>query len=782
MSAAELTLTTGGGKLRLDFDLARGSYSIRAGDITVFAGARSNLLMKRKKSVERFDTEGPWEDERGQGPAPESLLLHKKEDWGRMLFSAEAGSDGALVIRAGLQLNEGAEPPSLDAIVPLLVPAPGVWPGRGSSKGWRAYVHGWQCWTPTGALKGSRPGDYLLPLFLPRRLKPMLANPTTPVSSERGHFESEWFSALADTDAGDSVLVGFTGVTRALSRVMVGIGRKPADSEVEARCVMDGTAPRPGEQLWSEPLAIIAGDLTCGSLEAYASMVAAEQGVEEVRRAPSGWCSWYQYFTHIDRAEVAANLEGLSGKYSSLGVELVQVDDGYSPAVGDWLEVNDKFADGMASLAQEVAAKDRIPGIWVAPFTVTRASRIFRERKDWLQKDRKGKLVLAGVSPDWRGRYYGLDLTHPEVLERIAEVFTTLAGWGYRFFKLDFMACGLLEGQRRDPGLTRAQAARRALEVIRESVGDDSYIMAAGGPILLGVGILDAHRLSGDVAPFWRSGYQTVLRDRATPGVRNSIMNTMTRSFMSGRIFDGDPDCLMTRSAATKLTDAERRTLASVIAVLGGSIMISDDLALWGAGELELAAKCFPHAHGLASTPDLWRKEIPELMTARMADPSGDYVLAIAVNWFERRRDVRVALDELGLKGRWHVCEYWSGEYLGETDSDVLARGVEPHGCALLKLTAAADEPRLIGSSVNLSQGAAELTSWQVTEAGVSLTLRSPVECGAVLTLSLPGAGDAEATTTRGEVIRLERLTTGVYRARFEMERFERIEIIRTGA
>jgi alpha-galactosidase len=768
------------GGTRLDFDLERGRYSVCIGDALVFAGAGTRVLIRRKKRVERYDRDGSWEE--AGDPGGGLLRLRKSESWGSVLFEAKAGPGGSLVIRSGLQIDAGTDQPSVDAIIPLLVPNGGVWPAKQSTRCWRAYVHGWQCWTPTAALKGSRPGDYLLPLFLPGRLKPMLANPTTPVTSERGRFESEWFSALADTQASDSVLLGFTGVTKALSRVTVAIGRKPEYSEVEARSVMDGVGVPAGGQLWSEPLAIVPGDLSSGSFEAYAGMLAREQGVGEVRRAPSGWCSWYQYFTGIDRGEVEANLRRLCDKYGPLGVELVQVDDGYSPAVGDWLDVNDKFTGGMASIARQISSKGKTPGIWVAPFTVTRSSRIFKEHKDWLQKDRKGRLVLAGVSPDWRGRYYGLDLTHPQVLDWIREVFTTLSGWGYRFFKLDFMACGVLEGVRKDPGATRAQAARRALEVIREAVGDEAYIMAAGGPILLGVGILDAHRLSGDVAPFWRAGYQTLLRDRATPGVRNSIMNTMARSFMSGRLFDGDPDCLMTRSSDTKLTAAERRTLASTIAVLGGSIMISDDLALWGEEELELAAKCFPHAHGLASTPDLWSKEVPELMMSRMTDPSGDYVLALAINWFEKRRDTSFTLEQLGLEGRWHACEFWSGEYLGEVGSGVRVKGVEPHGCALIRLTGAVDEPRLIGSNINLSQGASELTSFRREAGSVSLTVRSPVECGAVLTLSLPGAGDAEATFSDGRTARLERLTTGVYRAAFDMGVEERMEIKRTGA
>ncbi len=768
-----------GADARLEFDRAGGTYSIYTGDTALIEGARVHVLKRVKKEIERLDSDGPWQKAASTDPWTGSggFTVCKPEAWGRVLFSAGVAKDGTLVVRVGLIWETGEDGPSLEALIPMLVPPGGIWPGRASSKNWRVYVHGWQCWTPSGVVKGSRPGDYLLPLFLPRRLKPMVANPTTPVSSERGRFHSEWFAAMADTAARDSLLAGFIGVSEMLSYVMVNVGRRPASSELEARAVLDGIVPPRGQSVWSEALAIIPGDLSCANFDAYARLLAGEQGVAEVRRTPAGWCSWYQYYTRIDQAEVISNLEVLSGERDAFGVELVQVDDGYAPAVGDWLDVREGFSDGMAALAERISSRGKIPGIWVAPFTVTRRSRVFREKKEWLQRNRKGKLVLGGVSPDWGGRFYGLDVTNPGVLEWLGEVFGSLAGCGYRFFKLDFMACGLLEGERHDPGVTRARAARRALEVIRDAVGEDSYIMAAGGPVLLGVGILDAQRVSGDVAPFWRASHQSLLRDRATPGVRNSLMNTMARAFMSGRLFDSDPDCLMTRVSDTKLTDDERRTLASAVAAFGGSIMISDDLSRWGDAEVELAATSLPHAHGLPSVPDLWDNEIPELMVSRMRDPAGEYILVFAINWFNSERNKRIALPRIGLTGRWHACEFWSGEYLGEVSTELALAGIKPHGCALVRLTRAEDGPRLVGSNVNLSQGSAELLEMESSPEGVSLLLRSPVKCEAVLTLSLPGAGEVVARAP-GHAAEVERLTTSVYRVRFDIEGEGRLQVL----
>lgn len=760
------------GGARLEFDLRGGEYHVFAGEGALFSRARVRVLARLKRSVARLDSDAPWarveEPADGARRLPASLVLCKDQEWGKVLFEAGAAG-GALLLRAGIRWDGEGEPPRLEALVPMLVRPPGVWEGRGSSRDWRAYVHGWQCWTPSGVVKGARPGDWLLPLFLPGKLKPMLANPSTPVTSERGLFYSEWFSALGDLDRGDSAVVGFVGVSRMLSRVMVRIGRRPEHSELEARALLDGVAPGRGRTIWSETLAVVPGDLSGRNLEEYAELLARGQGVEAVRGTPPGWCSWYQYFTGVDQASVLENLEELSGEYRGLGIDVLQVDDGYAPAPGDWLEAGGGFPDGMESLARRISSRGKVPGIWVAPFTVTRRSRTFKERNGWLQRGEKGRPVLAGINPDWGGRFYGLDVTHPEVLAWLREVFSTLAGYGYRFFKLDFMACGLLEGPRHDPGLTRAEAARRALEVIRDAVGPEAFVIGAGGPVLLGTGVLDAQRVSGDVAPFWRAARQTLLRDRATPGVRNSLTNAMTRAFMSGRLFEGDPDCLMARLSGTRLTEPERETLASAIAVFGGSIMVSDDLGGWGGEELAMAGRSFPHAHGLPRAPDLWKNEVPELLLSEMSDPLGPYCLLLAVNWLGKPRGREVRLADLGLAGRWHACEYWSGRYLGETDDAVRLPRMEPHGCALVRLTEASGAPRLIGSSVNLSQGVAELAGASRDGSKFGLELSSPVECEAVVTVSLPGAGGVSGTLRKGGGVDVEKLAAGVYRAGFAL-------------
>ena len=107
----------------------------------------------------------------------------------------------------------------------------------------------------------------------------------------------------------------------------------------------------------------------------------------------SGWTSWYNYYTRITEPLILQNLEAL--KAARIPLDIFQIDDGYQAAVGDWLHVNHKFPHGMASLAAEIRQAGYQPGIWLAPFIYERKSRIYREHKDWLLRDKYRKGVIT---------------------------------------------------------------------------------------------------------------------------------------------------------------------------------------------------------------------------------------------------------------------------------------------------------------------------------------------------------------------------------------------------
>ena len=75
---------------------------------------------------------------------------------------------------------------------------------------------------------------------------------------------------------------------------------------------------------------------------------------------------------------VLENADFLRERQKELPLRVVQLDDGYQKAYGDWLEHSDRFPHGVEWLAGEIAARGLVPGIWVAPFTLHARSAMAR--------------------------------------------------------------------------------------------------------------------------------------------------------------------------------------------------------------------------------------------------------------------------------------------------------------------------------------------------------------------------------------------------------------------
>lgn len=187
-----------------------------------------------------------------------------------------------------------------------------------------------------------------------------------------------------------------------------------------------------------------------------------------------------------------------------LPVDVVQIDDGYQKALGDWLTLSGRFRS-RAGIADAIRARGRRAGIWTAPFLVDPASDLAAEHPEWLVRDTDGGFTHAGRN--WGHDLRVLDTTHPDAAAYLTGVFRTLRAEGYDYFKVDFLYAGALNGVRHDgdDGDAAALTAYRSgIELIREAIGDDAYLLGCGAPLLASIGLFDAMRVSPDTAPHRR--------------------------------------------------------------------------------------------------------------------------------------------------------------------------------------------------------------------------------------------------------------------------------------
>jgi hypothetical protein len=207
-------------------------------------------------------------------------------------------------------------------------------------------------------------------------------------------------------------------------------------------------------------------------------------------------------------------------------VDFIQLDDGYQYNIGDWLNFREKkFPNGLEGLAKKIKKKGYKAGIWVAPFMCGAYSKIAKEHDDeWFLKYKPSckyredslisiafdilfrfkffKLlylfdvfgsntngnVIGHFNPEWEndlGVIYVLDYTNPEVQKYITNVFKTLRAYGFEYFKIDFLTCGIRDGVRYNNNMTRLEVYRMSLKLIRDAIGPDAFLLGKFSPFTL---------------------------------------------------------------------------------------------------------------------------------------------------------------------------------------------------------------------------------------------------------------------------------------------------------
>ncbi|HEY7983122.1 MAG TPA: glycoside hydrolase family 36 protein [Ktedonobacterales bacterium] len=614
--------------------------------------------------------------------------------------------------------NRGPQPVVLSRLFPLVLGS--LWDERpltlaGASSGFAVYRQGWQSWSFAGGLPPDVPD--------PRQTSvptttlwhhPAGDAPREPLGAS-ADVVSEGMALLGAGEGKTALLLGFLGARRHFGQVQV----NRASGSVAAAALLDGYTLRPGQTIETDPLIIMPGAPN-ELLRQYAEALARGIGARPSAAPPTGWCSWYYFYTAVTEADVLANLRMLRAARSTLPLGVLQIDDGYQKLVGDWTQANEKFPSGMKALAERIRDAGFRPGLWLAPFAAAEGSRLAREHPEWLVHDATGRPADAGTN--WQTTLHGLDTTHPEAREWLRRLFGTLVEhWGYDYLKLDFLVTAALHGKRWSATATRAAALRDGLELIRAVVGDEVYLVGCGCPWQSGIGIFDAMRIGPDVAPIWTMESQfpvAASADAVTmPSAQAAIRNTLTRAWMHPALWTNDPDCLLARGTDSQLTLPQVQALATAIGLTGGMLMLSDDLRTLWPERAALAACLLPPLPERALPTSYFDAGVPRTVVTKVERSWGTWWLAGLFNGEPVARERAVTWGELGIPaGAYHACEFWSGQYLGLDDAGVTL-SVPAQGAAVLALRPAEARPLLLSTSFHLAQGGAEIEDWSYDEA-----------------------------------------------------------------
>ncbi len=543
--------------------------------------------------------------------------------------------------------------------------------------------HGWQSWS----LTEGRPLDDAGPPPFPSGpwLRGLHHGSGVPAPDRSGWHESDLLS-VAEGEGG-ACLVGLLERGEATGLVYLRRDGAMVALEVEARLEVPLA---PGETRRLEAVRVAVGPDANALLEEHAALHGAESGARTGSPFQAGWCTWYHSFHRVSEEDLLRNLESLAARRVEIPVDVVQLDDGFQRATGDWLETNERFPRGLAPLAGAIRDAGFRPGLWTAPFCVVAESRVQREHPEWLLRSGDGPL-LGLLHPVWApdARVQVLDTSREEVRAHLMRTFAALAGMGFGYLKLDFLYTVAMRADAHDPALTRAARLRRGLEAIRQGAGEEAFLLGCGCPLGAAVGMVDGMRIGADVAPQWRVADPIEGIEATQPAAANAIRAILSRAWMHRRLWLNDPDCLLARTRDTGLSPAEVRTLASVIGASGGMLVFSDEVPALGDEEaarvrstLELAREVDAAGErGVARAIDLLARDMPRGLVA----PTAAGGVVALVNPREQEVVCDLDLTGVGLAAGRIQAEPLLGTRPGRLETSRLRARLGPHESAVVR-------------------------------------------------------------------------------------------------
>lgn len=297
-------------------------------------------------------------------------------------------------------------------------------------------------------------------------------------------------------------------------------------------------------------------------------------------KAVSGWCSWEAYHSEVTQEDVTRSVRALE-PLKAYGLEYAQLDDGYQttdvpPKTGDapdsWLTTNEKFPGGHAGIVRSMREAGFRPGIWLNA-SVNNAERALQI----------GCLPGPDGQPlfgDWIQYVY--DCTPETLKTQVEPVYRAFKELGYEYVKSDALRHLIYDGLEEAVryGLLSIEDARARMRAYmscaRAALGPEIYYLSCWGVLTESVGLCDAMRVATDANPRFYA-YSMQLRE-------------MARWYGAQRIlFTVDPDHVCVRGRLEWV-----RTALSVVSLMGGLFMISDDPASYASERLRLIRRALP--------------------------------------------------------------------------------------------------------------------------------------------------------------------------------------------
>ena len=496
-------------------------------------------------------------------------------------------------------------------------------------------------------------------------------------------------------------------------------------------------------------------------LAEYAELLAEEYHLPEPKAPMALYCDWYFYTINVTQKYMEQEIEAI--KRNSIPIEAFIIDNGWMDQFGTY-DANEKFPDGMAFLADKMKDAGMMPGIWTCPALIDKTSPYLEKYPDIVQYNRDGE-ALGFKNAD--SECWLIDPSAPSAAAYYNEVYGKIKGWGYRYYKLDYLRSIMQHSDVKyaNPRVNRAMAYRLMLGHVRNALGDDCYICGCGGITdAANLGLIDAYRTSKDVRNQWEGP-----GGNRTNGALIQIKQNLFRNY-TNRFWNPDPDSTLIRLRDKPFfenevkrigvylsegfySEEEARTILTHQYLTGGNVCVSERLPELQDSRQELLRHVIPVYGGPARIVDFDRPVCPTLFLTEITpvcESLGNWWTLALGNWEEKEVVRTVKLKDVSLNTdaeRFAVFEFHTQRFLGlKTLGDKIEIKIPIHGMRVLRIVPFdGSRPVLIGTDLHITGGGCEIVSCNMTDSSIEGAISSQWNYPVKLTFGRPaGDGDIE--------------------------------------
>lgn len=514
------------------------------------------------------------------------------------------------------------------------------------------------------------------------------------------------------------LFVGFDGQTEHLNEVVFELADDRSQVRLVASAEFDGVLLAPGQTRRTHDLYLQTGADYRSLLDRHVERIRRRYG-QRTSPLRNVFCTWYFYGPEIVAEDLRADLAEMQRR--PVNFDTFLIDYNWDDRFGDWNADPERFPEGMKAMADEIRAAGLVPGIWTCPLSLEQKAEALQRYPDLPLKNRRGEHLTFAMNA--METCYIVDPTAPSAEAFLTELVQKLTGWGYGYLKFDFLRAVVIheDAAFHDPTVTRAEAYKRAIDILRRAAGPETVIGVWGGLYEANAGFVDINRSGSDVRGHWDAFGDYPHHTRYQVRMRQ----TFARSFYDEKLWTSDQDALMLRRRTTpwrgarphltmgRFTDEEAYSLVVYRFLGGGVVQVSEKLDELDQDRYDLYRLAIPTFAPVARYFDEWNDYLPEKFVSHFPEhPSlAPWSVVTLANWNGNQpKSIGFRIGEipnLPAAPAYAAFELKQQKFLGVFDlSDVIELELPAHGARVVRLTPLKNEgTHLVGTDLNLSAG-----------------------------------------------------------------------------